>query len=121
MNVYERIKMIRKDKGLSQTAFGDKLGASRDMISNIELGRVEPNGVIINLICSTFNVNKEWLITGDGEIYTISKEDNDLSEAIAKISLSDNETLKRIVTRLEMLEDKLLDSIDVIIDRLIQK
>ena len=121
MNIYERIKMIRKDNGLSQTAFGSKLGASRDMISNIELGRVEPNGVIINLICSTFNVNKEWMMTGEGEIYHISKEDDEMSKAIADISLSDNETLKRIVTRLNMLDDRLLDSIDVIIDRLIQK
>ena len=121
MNISERIKSIRKDNKLSQSTFGEKLGTSRDVISNIEIGRVEPNGMIINLICSTFNVNKEWILTGEGEAYSISKEDDDLMKAVAEISLSDNEKLKRIVTRLSLLDEPLLDSIDTIIDRLIKK
>lgn len=121
MNVSERIKSVRKDNKLSQAAFGEKLGTSRDVISNIEIGRVEPNGVILNLICSTFNVNKEWLLNGTGEMYALSDADDELMKAIAEISLSDNEKLKNIVSKLMELDEQCIDSISTIIDRLVKK
>lgn len=121
MNVSERIKSIRKDNRLSQVAFGEKLGTSRDVISNIEIGRVAPNGVILNLICSTFSVSKEWLLNGTGEMYALSKDDDELMEAIAQISLSDNEKLKRIVSNLMKLDEQYIDSINTIIDGLVKK
>lgn len=37
MEVYERIRFLRKDTlKMSQTAFGERLGVNRDVINNIE-------------------------------------------------------------------------------------
>ncbi len=67
--MYIRIQQVRKSLGLTQKEFGLKLGVSRDVISNIENGRVEPKEAFINLLCSLYNVNKKWLETGEGEIF----------------------------------------------------
>ncbi len=65
----DRIKQIRKEKKLSQSEFGKVLGVSRDVISNYEMGRVDPTDLFINHLCSTFNVNEAWLRDGTGEMF----------------------------------------------------
>lgn len=68
METYERIRILRKDHlKLSQTEFGEKLGVSRTVIKNIELNvlaRPDQKLSLYKLICSTFNVNEEWLLNG---------------------------------------------------------
>lgn len=70
----ERIKQIRKTRNLSQAEFGKALGVSRDVISNYEMGRVEPTDLFVNYLCATFNVNEEWLRNGQGEMFIKSKQ-----------------------------------------------
>ena len=67
--VEQNIKVLRKTLGLSQAAFGEKLGVSRDVIGNIEYGRVKPKDVFLNHICAVFNVRGEWLRTGAGDVF----------------------------------------------------
>ncbi|ALB48321.1 helix-turn-helix domain-containing protein [Clostridium beijerinckii] len=117
----ERIKIIRKNEKLSQSEFGKKLEVSRDVINNLENGRVEPKPLMINYICDVFNVNKEWLITGKGEIYKIPEENEILTEALAKISLTEKKELKEIVTKLPKLNEKYIDLINKLIDGLIKE
>lgn len=69
VTVNDRVKVLRKELRLSQPRFGEALGVSRDVISNIELNRVELKDMMINLICKTFNVNPLWLTEGEGEMF----------------------------------------------------
>ena len=62
----DRIKEIRKDYCLTQTEFGERIGATRSMIAVYETGRVTPDASKQLLICKTFGVNQEWLLTGEG-------------------------------------------------------
>lgn len=71
----ERIKELRKALKLSQTEFGKRLGVSRDVINNIENGRVELKEYLIKTIVSVFNVSADWLRTGEGEMKSESDED----------------------------------------------
>lgn len=66
--ISERIKLIRKKTKMSQQEFGKQLGVSRDVIGNLEYGRVEPKEPFITLLCNIFDINKEWLITGNGNM-----------------------------------------------------
>ena len=52
-----RIKLIREALQLSQREFGEKLGVSRDVISNIEYGRVKPKELLVRHICDLYGVN----------------------------------------------------------------
>ncbi len=54
IKINKRIKEIREDINLSQQKFGEKLGVSRDVISNIENNRVEVKTVFINHMCEVF-------------------------------------------------------------------
>ena len=64
----ERIKELRKNCKLTQEAFGNRLSITRDMVNNIERGRVEIKDHIVKLICSEFSLNEDWLRYGTGEM-----------------------------------------------------
>ena len=68
MNINERIKAVRKNSGLSQTAFAERLGTTRGVITNLEGEKTEPNEPFLRLICKEFNVSEEWLRTGEGNM-----------------------------------------------------
>ena len=65
----ERIKELRLKLGLSQDEFGRRLGVTRGAITNIELNKVEPKPLFIDLMCREFHVNEIWLRTGEGEMF----------------------------------------------------
>lgn len=79
-----RIKAVRKALGLSQRAFGEKLGVSRDVINNIEFGRVSPKELFLQHMCELYKVNEHWLNSGEGEMFVDDfVTDQKLSEALS--------------------------------------
>lgn len=65
----ERIKELRKALGLSGEKFGEPLGVQRNSISQIETGKNNLTEQMIKLICLTYNVNEDWLRTGNGSMF----------------------------------------------------
>ena len=65
----DRIRTLRKELGLTQEKFAEKLSMKRNTIANYEIGRNEPIDAVIYLICREFNVNEEWLRHGTGEMF----------------------------------------------------
>lgn len=61
-------KDIREALKLSQREFGEKLGVSRDVISNLEYDRVQPKALLRH-ICELFGVSQNWLKAGEGEMF----------------------------------------------------
>lgn len=72
-----RIKIVREALNLSQREFGEKLGVSRDVISNIEYGRVQPKKLLLQHMCQQYKVNEHWLETGEGEMFDEGFESED--------------------------------------------
>lgn len=68
-NIKDRIKFIRTSKNLTQNKLAEALGVTRDVISSFESGRVIPKQLFINHTCTKFNINKEWLLNGTGDMY----------------------------------------------------
>ena len=83
----ERIKNIRKMLNLTQTEFAGRLGTVQNTITGYESGRRNPSGPVISAICKEFGVNKEWLLTGSGEMFAPDPED-ELSALAAKYHYS---------------------------------
>ena len=67
--INERILELRKALDLTQTEFGERLHVSRGVINNIDRNLVEPKPLLIDNICVTFNVRREWLTDGEGEMF----------------------------------------------------
>lgn len=65
----ERIKKIRRSLELTQQEFANQIGSKRNTIATYEMGRTEPSAAVISLVCTKFNVNEEWIRTGEGEMF----------------------------------------------------
>ncbi len=64
----ERVKAIRKASRLNQEEFGKKIGIRKTAVSKIETGENTLTDQNCLLICREFNINEEWLRTGEGEM-----------------------------------------------------
>jgi len=65
-----RIKSVRRSARLTQEAFAQSLGTSRNAIHSYESGRVVPNGTFIKLLCLLYHVSESWLTTGQGNMHS---------------------------------------------------
>jgi transcriptional regulator with XRE-family HTH domain len=76
----DRLIAIRKALKLNQDEFGERLGLKRSALSMIESnanGLTEKN---IKLIGMVFNVNEDWLRTGQGEMFVSSPYEKEFFE-----------------------------------------
>ena len=80
-----RIKELRKALNLSQQEFADKIGIKRGAVANYEIGRNAPIDAVISLICREFNVNEEWLRTGNGEMFRAKTRKEEMTEYVGKL------------------------------------
>lgn len=116
----ERIKELRKVLGLSREEFANKLGLkSRGKIENIELERTSPDEPFLDLICKTYNINPEWLRTGQGEMFIELSKDEQIEDFIGELLSDEEDSFKRrLISGLAALDEngwtvleKFLDSI----------
>lgn len=69
INISEKFKIIRKALHLSQAEFAKPLKISDKQISAIENGRVETSQSVMELLFSSYLVNRIWWDSGEGEIF----------------------------------------------------
>ena len=99
MTINERIKEIRRSSGLSQTDFAERLGTTRGVITNLEGEKTSPNEPFIKLICREFNVNEDWLRTGEGEMKQKLTRNQEIAEFMGVVMHdSDDSPRKRFVS-----------------------
>lgn len=91
----ERIKKIRIELGLSQEEFGRRLGVTRGAVTNIELNKVEPKPLFIDLICREFNVDENWLRTGEGEMFRQQSRDEEMAALMGQLLADRPESFRR--------------------------
>ena len=78
----ERIKQIRRELGLTQAEFAERIGLKQNSIALIESGKRNISDQAVLSICREYGVNEEWLRTGDGDKFI--PDSNDELEALAK-------------------------------------
>lgn len=111
----DRIKLIRKSENLTQEEFGREIGATRGMVTTYEKGTVPPNATRI-LICNRFNINPEWLETGEGEMHKVATFTPKLTRALNK-----HPVLKGILEEMvSVMGDEDWDAIESIAVKVIQ-
>ncbi len=65
----ERVNQIRKTLDLTLEKFGEKLGVQKSSISKIEKDRVALSDQMAKSICREYNVNYDYLMYGEGEMF----------------------------------------------------
>jgi transcriptional regulator with XRE-family HTH domain len=74
MTVNERVREVRRALKLSQRAFAKAIYISNGHYADIELGNKPPNDRLIHLIATCFQVNKNWLLSGEGRMFNAATE-----------------------------------------------
>lgn len=87
MNENERIKQVRKSYSLTLEAFGERVGVTRAAISKIENGSRNVTDQMRRSVCREFGVNEEWLLTGEGEMFTNTLS-HELDAAVSRYHLT---------------------------------
>lgn len=68
--VSENIRTLRKAFRLSQSEFAERVGVSRSVVNNLELGLIqnlEAKMPLLRLISKEFGVDLDWLLNGTGD------------------------------------------------------
>lgn len=82
-SVNQRIKLLIDELGLTVNAFANKTGVSQKALSNMFLRGTEPSSKTISSICKMVDhINKEWLLTGEGQMFTDTKNEADKKKDI---------------------------------------
>jgi transcriptional regulator with XRE-family HTH domain len=82
MSINDRVREVRNALNLTQKDFGQRLAIAQSYLTNIETGKREVTEKIQKLVCLQFNVNEEWLRTGEGEMFV--EDDNVLLSQLSK-------------------------------------
>lgn len=102
----ERIRELREFLGKSQEDFAQSLELSRNYISLVENGQRNMSSHTIKVLCTLYDVNENWLRTGEGMMFVEKTEDEEISEMLADIQLSGSSSFKhRLAVALARLDD----------------
>lgn len=116
----KRIKEIRKMLDMTQAEFSSKIGLSRNFIAQIETGAKMPSDRTISDICREFNINKDWLLTGNGEPTIEACQEERYSINIGKLQRADNETIMRWVNAIAETKPEVLVEIEKFMRKILE-
>ena len=112
MTENERVKQLRKAKGLTLEKFGERLGVSKAAISRIENGINSVTDQMRRSICREFGVREEWLRDGTGEMED-SSDTFDLDELMTSVGATDleRELVRAYFEMDELTRKKVMDTL----------
>lgn len=121
MNINDRILKVREDSGLSMEKFGQRIGITRSSVSLLEKGINNPSKQTVELVCREFNVRREWMETGEGEMYDLPlDEETAMFARLAKKTSASAEALKLVIRCYLSLGDDGIAVLDQLIDQAIK-
>lgn len=95
MNIGNRLRMVRKELGLTMEAMGEQISTSQGHISAMEKGTKAISGRTIDLVCMRFNVRKDWLVNGTGEMFSTMTKDEKIAAFMGDALADENDTFKK--------------------------
>ena len=110
--INERIKALRGTLGMKQVDFANKISRTQAVFSKYESGAIAITDRTIADICREFNVNEQWLRTGEGPMFKQQSDiDNHLSAEVAKLIQSEDEFTKKLIHAYLSLPDDAKDKV----------
>jgi len=104
--MYKRLKKIRKELDMTQQEFADGIGIARGNISAYEVGKNAPSDAVISLICTKYNVNENWLRTGEGDMFVKLSYSDEIAQFVGQLMTEEDDSFKkRLVSGLAALDE----------------
>lgn len=115
----DRIKKVRKLNDLTMEQFGSIIGITKSSVSLLESGKNSPSEQTLKLICKEFNINMDWLQTGNGDM---NKEvPNKFSFYLGQIEGGDDEFIKDLIEVYMELDPNSKKALRIISEKLAEK
>ncbi len=103
----DRISFVRKNSGLNQTEFAEKLSLTKNYISLIENGNRTPSDRTISDICRIFGVDEIWLRDGIGEPFREKSREDELAAVFGSILAGHPSQKNAFISAIAQLPDEL--------------
>jgi len=106
-SINQRIYSVRKNLGLSQKKFAENANLSQAHLGLVETGKRKVNNRIVKLLCTSYGINENWLLSGSGSMFDDENNAhlNRIFENFKKLDpLLQEYVLKQIDLYLEMQE-----------------
>lgn len=100
-----RISQVIDTLGLKKTVFAEKLNVSQAFVSQMCSGVKQPSDRTIADICRTFDVNEEWLRTGEGEMFVQKTRDEELAAFFGDVLSGQPDFRRRFISVLSRLNE----------------
>jgi len=118
-SINARIKQLRKKKKLNQTEFGSVIGLKNSAISKMEQEGSVVVDQNIQLICEKFQVRREWLVDGIGEMFAARTKNDELMEWAKRVSQSPHDSFPyRLAEALSKLDEPQWKMLEQIFDKI---
>lgn len=85
-----KIRNLRKEKGISQEELAFVLDSTRQTVSKWELGSMQPTIDNLKSLCAYFNVDANYFV-GDNETVAVAETEGNRTESTEPISVAANE------------------------------
>ena len=108
----QRLKLLRKTLGYTQSEFAKYLGITQTAYSMIENGNRPLSDKYVKVICSAFHVNEKWYITGEGGMFLDSPYEKEFMEIFNCLVPETQRFLLLMARELLKTQRKLLDADD---------
>lgn len=92
--INERISECITASGLTRTAFAEKLNVSQQHVSRLAKDG-NPSDRTISDICEKFNINENWLRTGEGEMQVQYSRDEEIAGFMGAVMHGESDNFKR--------------------------
>ena len=111
----ERIKHIRKEAGLTQQRFAERIGAKQNTVAQYEIGRNTPIDPVVTAICKEFDIQEDWLRNGLEPMRAAKSREEEIAELVGSALVGSSEFKKAVIkmicsrndSELKALEDAL--------------
>lgn len=118
-----RLRQIFQDSKKSQTEIAQKTNVTSAYIWKIlNKDNVAPRDLFIKTVCREFNVNEDWLRTGEGDPYIKRTRNQEIAAFMNDVmDLPDEAFKKEFIDRIRRLDEKDWEAIANIVDKLLKE
>lgn len=100
--------------------FGERIGITKSSVSLLESGKNNPSEQTIKLICKEYRINKDWLLTGEGDMHDIPEDET--AAIVSDLLEEENpfyDLILGIVKSYQGLDPKSRETLDGLIQKLL--
>ena len=118
--INDRIALVIEKSGLSKTAFGERINVSQQYVSKL-VREGKPSDRTLIDICREFNVNREWLNTGQGDMFLQQSRNEEIAAFMGEVLSDDTDFRGRLIAALSRLTPEQWKLLEQVADRLMEE